>query len=48
MWLSSGCKLPPLNQGILAIDFEGFATVEMAVLIEVVMDRSMDRSEFLK
>ncbi len=34
----SGCKLTPLNQGGRAVLFEDSAGVEMAVVVEVVVD----------
>jgi hypothetical protein len=39
--------LTPLGEGDGAIDFEFLAAVEMALLIEVVVNLSMHRSEFL-
>jgi len=41
-------KLPPLKQRNRPIDLEHGATVEMAIQIEVVVDRSMDSSKLLQ
>ncbi len=45
--LSRG-ELTPLGQSSRATLFENIATVEMAVLVEVVVKRGMDGSELLK
>ncbi len=44
---SSSRKLMPLGKGGGAVEFEVFATVEVPFLVEVIVDRSVDRGEFL-
>ena len=44
----SGRQLTPLGQGGGAVLSEDVAAIEVTVLIEVVMERGMDRSELLK
>ena len=44
----SGCKLTPLGHGGGSGLFENSAAVEMAVVVEMVVDRSMDGGEFLQ
>ncbi len=44
----SGGKLAPFGQRDSAVMFEDIAAVEVAILIEVVVDRGMDGGEFLK
>ena len=44
----SGRKLAPLGQGSGAVLLEDVAAVEVAVLIEMVMDRGVDGGEFLQ
>jgi hypothetical protein len=46
-WQISGSKLTPLCKGDGAIEFEVFASVEVTFLIEVIVDGSVDRGEFL-
>ena len=41
------CKLTPLGQGSDSVLFENMAAVEMALVVEVVIDRGMDGGEFL-
>ncbi len=43
----SGRKLSPLGQGGRAVLLEDVAAVEVAVLVEVVVERGMDGSELL-
>ena len=45
---ASGCELTPLGQGGGSGLFENTASVEMAFVVEVVVDRSMDGGEFLQ
>jgi hypothetical protein len=40
--------LPPLGQGSGAIEFEVLPIEEVTFLIEMVVNRSVDRDEFLK
>ena len=40
--------MTPLGQGGGSVLFENIASVEMAVVVEVVVDRSMDGGEFLQ
>ena len=44
----SGRKLTPLGQGDGAVLLEDVAAVEMAVLVEVIVDRGLDGGEFPK
>ncbi len=44
----SGRELPPLGQGGGAVWLEDVAAVEVAVLIEMIMDRGVDGGEFLQ
>ena len=44
----SGRQLTPLGQGSGAVLLEDFAAVEMAVVVEMVMDRGVGGSEFLQ
>ena len=44
----SGCQLTPLGQGGDPGPFENFAAVEMAFVVELVVDRGMDGSKFLQ
>ena len=44
----SGCKLTPLGQSSGSGLFENIAAVEMALVVEVVVDRGVDGSEFLQ
>jgi hypothetical protein len=48
MHAPSGRQLTPFGQRGSAIFFEGFAAVEVALLIEVVVKRGMDGSELLQ
>ncbi len=43
----SSRKLTPLGQGDGAFLLEDFAAVEVAVLIEMIVDRGVDGGEFL-
>jgi hypothetical protein len=44
----SGRQLKPLGQGGGAVLLEDFAAVEMAVLVEVIVERGVNGGEFLK
>jgi len=44
---ASGRQLTPLGQGGSAVLLEDIATVEVAVVVEVVVDRGVDGCEFL-
>ena len=44
----SGCKLPPLSQRSSAGWFENVAAVEMALVVEVVVDRDVNGGELLQ
>ena len=44
----SGCKLTPLGQGGGSALFENVAAIEMALVVEMVVDRGMDGGEFLQ
>ena len=44
----SGRKLTPLGQGCRAVLLEDVTAIEVAVEIEVIMDRGMDGSELLQ
>ena len=48
MPLPSGRKLPPLGYSYSAVELGCFPAVMMTFLIEMVVDRSVDRREFLK
>ena len=48
MRVISGSKLLPLDEGSGSSLFENVSAVEMALVVEVVVDRGMDRSEFLQ
>ena len=43
----SGRKLAPLGKSGGAVEFENFAAVEVAFLVEMILDRRLDRGEFL-
>ena len=43
----SGRELTPLGQGGITVVFEDVAAVEVTVLVEVVVDRSMGGGKFL-
>ena len=44
----SGCELTPPGQGGGSVLFENVAAVEMALAVEVVVDRGVDGGEFLQ
>ena len=44
----SGCKLPPLSQRSSVGWFENVAAVEMALVVEVVVDRGVNGGELLQ
>ncbi len=44
----SGSKLTPLGQSGRAVQLEGIAATEMAVFVEVIVDRGMSGGELLK
>ena len=46
--MNSRCQLAPFGQGGGASLFEGFTAVQVAVNIEMVVDRGMDGGEFLQ
>ena len=45
---ASGCQLTPLGHGGGSVLFENIAAVEMAVVVEMVVDRGVDGGEFLQ
>ncbi len=44
---ASGSKLTPLGEGGGAIELEILAAIKVALLVEMVVNRSMNGSEFL-
>ena len=47
-WRYSGGKLTPFSERRRSVLLEDIAAVEMAVLVEVVIDRGVDGREFLQ
>ena len=44
----SGCQLTPLSQGYRAILLKNFAAIEVAVLVEMIVDRGVNGSKLLQ